>query len=74
MANNAIMPSADTASNSAILSKKQAAELLGCTTRYIETQVNAGRLRACKPTGKFLRIFRRDIDSFLESGASIAAS
>jgi excisionase family DNA binding protein len=64
-------PSADTA-NSAILKKAQAAELLGCTTRYIERQIRAGRLRACKPTGKFVRIFRKDIDAFLESCASIA--
>jgi len=60
------------AANSAILTKQQAAELLGCTVRYIERQICAGRLRACKPTGKFVRIFRRDIDAFLESCASIA--
>jgi len=55
----------------AILTKYQAAELLRCTTRYIERQIRAGRLRACKPTGKFVRIYRKDIDSFLESGATI---
>ena len=60
------------AANSAILTKQQAAELLGCTVRYIERQICARRLRACKPTGKFVRIFRRDIDAFLESCASIA--
>jgi excisionase family DNA binding protein len=70
---NAIMPSAEAASNSAILTKRQAAELLNCTPRYIEIQVKKGRLRACKPTGKFCRIFRKDIDSFLESGASFAS-
>jgi excisionase family DNA binding protein len=58
--------------NSAILTKQQAAELLGCTTRYIERQIRAGRLRACKPSGKFVRIFRKDINAFLESCASIA--
>jgi excisionase family DNA binding protein len=61
------------AATSAILTKQQAAEYLGCTTRYIERMIRAGRLRACKPTGKFVRIFRRDLDAFLESGASIAA-
>jgi excisionase family DNA binding protein len=59
--------------NAAILTKQQAAELLGCTVRYIERQIRAGRLRACKPTGKLVRIFRRDLDNFLMSGASIAA-
>ncbi|PYK65143.1 MAG: hypothetical protein DME50_09835 [Verrucomicrobia bacterium] len=58
--------------NSAILTKQEAAELLGCTTRYIERQIRAGRLRACKPSGKFVRIFRNDINAFLESCASIA--
>jgi excisionase family DNA binding protein len=60
------------AGDSAILTKQQAAELLGCTTRYIERQIRAGRLRSCKPSGKFVRIFRKDINAFLESCASIA--
>jgi excisionase family DNA binding protein len=59
--------------SAAILTKQQAAELLGCTSRYIERQIRAGRLRACKPSGKFVRIFRKDIDAFLEGCASIAA-
>jgi len=57
--------------NSPILTKQQAAKLLGCTERYLERQIRAGRLRACKPTGKFVRILRKDIDAFLESCASI---
>jgi excisionase family DNA binding protein len=64
-------PSADTA-NSAILTKEQAAELLQCTTRHVERMIKAGRLRACKPTTKFLRIYRKDIDLFLEKSASMA--
>jgi len=59
------------AANSDILTKKTAAELLHCTTRYLERQIRAGRLRALKPTGKLVRLFRRDIDAFLLSGASI---
>jgi excisionase family DNA binding protein len=55
----------------AILTKQQAAELLGCTTRYVERQIRAGRLRACKPTGKLVRIYRRDLDAFLETGSTI---
>jgi excisionase family DNA binding protein len=59
--------------NAAILTKQQAAEHLGCTVRYIERQIRAGRLRACKPSGKFVRILLRDLYAFLGSGASIAA-
>jgi excisionase family DNA binding protein len=57
-----------------ILNKQQAAELLGCTTRYIERQIRAGRLRACKPSVKFVRILRRDLTAFLESGATIGGA
>ena len=66
-------PSAETVTNSAILTKAQAAEYIQITPRYLERQVRAGRLRAMKPTGKLVRFFRRDLDAFLESGASIAA-
>jgi len=55
-----------------ILTKHQVAQLLGVTPRYIERQVTAGRLKACKPTKKVVRFYRRDIDSFLGSGASLA--
>ena len=60
------------AGNSAILTKPEAAEYIRCTVRYIERQIRAGRLKACKPTGKLVRIYRHDIDAFLQSGASIA--
>jgi excisionase family DNA binding protein len=60
------------AANSAILTKQDAAALLRCTVRYIERAIKSGRLRACKPTGKLVRIYRRDLDAFLQSGASIA--
>jgi excisionase family DNA binding protein len=56
-----------------ILTKVETAQLLKCTTRYVERAISAGRLRACKPSGKFVRIFRSDIDRFLLSGASMAA-
>ena len=67
---NKTKPQAE-AANSAILTKKEAAELLRCTPRYLERQIQSGRLRALKPTGKLLRIFRRDLDAFLLSGATI---
>jgi excisionase family DNA binding protein len=58
------------AANSTILTKREAAELLSCTPRYIERQVKAGRLRALKPTGKLWRVRRSDLEAFLESGAT----
>jgi len=59
--------------NAAILTKHEAAALLRCTVRYIERQIRAGRLRACKPTGKLVRILRRDLDAFLAQGATMEA-
>ena len=59
------------AANSAILTKKEAAEFIRCTVRYLERQIRAGRLRALKPTGKLVRIRVKDLDTFLESGATI---
>ena len=62
------------AANSTILTKQEAAEFLRCTVRYIERQIRAGRLRAMKPTGKFVRIRRSDLEAFLESGATIGGN
>jgi excisionase family DNA binding protein len=74
-------PSADTDPSSAsshaelqtasILTKQQTAQLLGCTVRFVERQISAGRLRACKATGKFVRIFRADIDRWLNDCGSV---
>jgi excisionase family DNA binding protein len=58
---------------STILTKQEAADFLRCTPRYIERQVRAGRLVAYKPTGKFWRIRRAELEAFLESGATIGA-
>jgi excisionase family DNA binding protein len=55
----------------AILTKRQAAEYVCCTPRYLEKQIRAGRLKALKPTGKLVRIRRSDLDAFLESGSTI---
>jgi excisionase family DNA binding protein len=62
------------AANSAILTKREAADSLRCTVRYIERVIKSGRLRACKPTGKLVRIYRRDLDAFLESSATIGGA
>ena len=62
------------ADNPAILTKQEAADLLRCTVRYLERQIRVGRLRALKPTGKLVRIYRRDLDAFLETGATIGSA
>jgi len=59
--------------HAAILTKQEAADFLRCTVRYIERAIKSGRLRACKPTGKLVRIYRRDLDAFLESSATMEA-
>ena len=55
----------------AILTKRQAADYVCCTPRYLETQIRLGRLKALKPTGKLVRIRRADLEKFLESGSTI---
>jgi excisionase family DNA binding protein len=55
----------------AILTKQQAAEYLQTTPRYIERMVRLGRLRALKPTTKFWRVRRSDLDAFLDGAATI---
>jgi excisionase family DNA binding protein len=55
----------------AILTKRQAADYVCCTPRYLETQIRLGKLKALKPTGKLVRIRRADLEKFLESGSTI---
>jgi len=52
------------------LNKRQAAQLLGCTTRFLERAVAQGRLRALRPTAKFWRVRQSDLEKFLESGST----
>ena len=61
-------------SGSEILTKREAAELLKVTPRYIERAVVSGRLRAFKPTAGIFRVRRSDLMAFLESGSSLAAA
>ena len=58
----------------AILTKKQAADYLQVTPRYLERMVRCGRLRALKPSGKLVRFRQADLDAFLESGATIGGA
>ena len=53
-----------------ILTKREAANYVRCTSRYLERQIRAGRLKALRPTGKLVRIRRADLDAFLEFAAS----
>ena len=55
----------------AVLTKKQAAELLQVTPRYIERMVRAGRIRAYKPTLGLWRIRKAELDRFLEAAATV---
>ena len=54
-----------------LLTLSQAAQYAICTPRYLQKQIRAGRIKALKPTAKFLRIRRGELDRFLESGATI---
>jgi excisionase family DNA binding protein len=69
--NSSINPLAGAENFPAILTKSQAAAYVQSTPRYLERQVKTGRLRALKPTGKFVRFRRKDLEAFLESGSSI---
>jgi excisionase family DNA binding protein len=59
--------------NGDILNKKQTAALLGVTTKYLDRQVRAGKLRASKPSFKLVRFQRKDILAWLDKHASIEA-
>ena len=63
----------ETWGNHSLLTKQQAASYVGCSPRYLERAIVAGRLRALKPTGKLVRIRRSDLEAFLESGATMEA-
>jgi|SRR5215472_16353590 len=57
--------------NATYLTKSEAAQLLRCSARFLERAVASGRLKVLRPTGKFWRVRRSDLDAFLESGATI---
>jgi excisionase family DNA binding protein len=48
-----------------ILTKKQLADLLGVTTRFVERQVKAGNLKATKLGYKTVRYLKRDVEAYL---------
>jgi excisionase family DNA binding protein len=67
MSNTLLHPSAI----SPLLTVKDACAYLQCTAKYLERAVRAGRLRALKPSGKFLRFRQADLDAFMDNGATI---
>lgn len=71
MAKNNREPHGEAGQFSSILTKAEAAKLLGCSRRYLEQQIKAGRIRACKPSPKFLRIYRKDLDAFLLKSSTV---
>jgi excisionase family DNA binding protein len=54
-----------------LLTAQDACAYLQCTRRYLERMVGSGRLRALKPSPRFVRYRQADLDEFLESGATI---
>jgi excisionase family DNA binding protein len=56
-----------------LLTVKDAIAYLQCTRRFLERMVRSGRLRALKPTPKFLRFRKADLDAFMEAGETIRA-
>jgi excisionase family DNA binding protein len=55
----------------AILTKRQAALYVQASPRFLERAIKSGRLKACKLSGKFVRIRLKDLEAFLERGSSI---
>jgi excisionase family DNA binding protein len=74
MVENSVCVSQSRDIDAVILTKREAANYVRCTPRYLERQIRAGRLKALKPTGKLLRIRRSDLDAFLESGSTLGGA
>ena len=54
----------------AILNKKQAAHYVQSHAALLNGNIESGRLKACKLSGKLVRIRLNDLEAFLESGAT----
>jgi excisionase family DNA binding protein len=52
------------------LSKKELAEWLGCSERFLEVEVKAGRLRKVILGANRVRFLPRDVNAWLEKGSS----
>jgi excisionase family DNA binding protein len=51
----------------AFLSLDQAAEALSCTRRFLEKRIQAGEIRIFRPSKRFVRIRRIDLESWIEN-------
>ena len=57
--------------NATYLTKSEATQLLRCSPLFLERAVASGRLKVLRPTAKFWRVRRSDLDAFLETGATV---
>jgi excisionase family DNA binding protein len=48
----------------------EAAALIGCSRRFLEKQISAGRLTACKPSPRVTLIRSADLDAYLSRSAT----
>lgn len=53
-----------------ILTKRQAADLLGVSPRQIQRWIADRKLKASRPSHKVVLILRRDLDRFIERSAT----
>jgi excisionase family DNA binding protein len=49
------------------LDKHEAARYIGCSTRFINVEYAAGRLRGFHPRRKFLRFRLSDLDAYMQA-------
>jgi len=70
-ADPATSASSSASESNALLTKRQAAAYLQCTTRSLERAVAVGRLKALRPTPGLWRVRRSDLEAFLEGGSAI---
>jgi len=56
--------------DSDILTMDEAAEILKLTRRTVQTLIKRGDLRAYRASQKIVRLFRRDVNKFLEKYAT----
>ena len=54
--------------------KKELANWLGCSERFLENEVNAGRLRKVNLGTYRVRFLPKDVNAWLEAGGSIPES
>ena len=56
------------------VTKKELSQWANCSPRFIEIEVAHGRLRAVRLGNRFVRFLPRDIERWLDSKATVAAT